>query len=573
MGKNKTILSLSVLAFVFGAAITSCGPTSNPTSTPDPTSEPTVSLPDPFVSDVESNLEIDTDYVEHSKTYSGGEYSYDVSKWYVNDLDEVPLPDPHVLYDDGKYYITGTSDTGGARIADIYVTEDFNYFEYKGKIYDPTLYNGWEQSNPAIYAPELYCFDGVYYLYYSAISKHDGIRYNSVVKSDSPLGPFEPIVTDEVDGLNNPLFVHGSRTALDSTIFVDSDGKMYMYYSVAYKGQYIAGVEMENPYTAKWDTYKELVFPGTIDSESEEKVLEWECYRGTHIAEAPYMIKSNGKYFLTYSVNGCWNKYYNVCYAVGDSPLGNFEKPYTEGQLWTNLILGYPGPRDSEDLVYKQWSGFASGTGHHCFFNIGDQIMIGYHAHRNRDWNSDSQFTQRYFAMDYLYFHEDGTPYVNGPTWSPTPLPYEISGYKNIAPNATIRVENIEKPEMLNDEYIVDCYNLQGELEKESEIGKGLAYIELTFDKEYDIGGFAIYNTSDFEKYFADIKYVDFGNGNAVKDLTFLESQFTNFGREFVHPASAFTVEFNNEIKANKMTICFDLSYGGALNEIVILGN
>ena len=69
-----------------------------------------------------------------------------------------------------------------------------------------------------------------------------------------------------------------------------------------------------------------------------------------------------------------------------------------------------------------------------------------------------------------------------------------------------------------------------------------------------------------------NIKYVDFGNGNAVKDLTFNEAKFINLGYEFIHPMSAFTVEFNNDIKATKMTICFELSYGGALNEISILG-
>ena len=573
MAKNKTILCLGVLAFVFGTALTSCGPTSNPTTpTTEPSTEPSVSVPDPFVSDVESNLVMDEDYVEHSKTYGDGKYSYDPAKWYVNDLDKVPLPDPHVFYEDGKYYITGTSDTGNARFLDMYVTEDFNYFEYKGKIYDPANYKGWEANPALLYAPEVYCFDGVYYLYYSAISRHDGVRYMSVVSSNNILGPYAPIVNDEVDGLNNPLFVNGTRTALDATIFTDTDGKMYMYYSVAYRGQYCAGVELENPYTAKWDTYKELVFPGPVSTEETEKLLDWECWRGSDIAEAPYMIKSQGKYYLTYSVNGCWNKYYNVCYAVSDTPLGNFVKPYREGELWTNLLLGYPGPKESDDLVYNQWSGFASGTGHHCFFYIGDQIMIGYHAHRNRDWNSDSDFTQRYFAMDYLHFDKDGVPYVNGPSWSPQPLPEAISGYKNIAPNATIRSENITQPEVLNDQYIVDCYNLPGELEKEATIGKGLAYVELTFDKEYKVGGFSIYNTSNYNNAFFDIKYVDFGNGNAVKDLTFNEAKFINLGYEFIHPMSAFTVEFNNDIKATKMTICFELSYGGALNEISILG-
>ena len=68
----------------------------------------------------------------------------------------------------------------------------------------------------------MYCFDGVYYLYYSAMDDSNR-RHNSVVKADNPLGPYEPIVNDVVDGLNNPVFFD-SRTVLDSTIFVDDNG-------------------------------------------------------------------------------------------------------------------------------------------------------------------------------------------------------------------------------------------------------------------------------------------------------------------------------------------------------------
>lgn len=568
MKNNKLILSAVFLASLLGIA--SCGPTSQPTT--EPSTEPPSSEPEPFVEDVESRFEEGYDYIEHSKTWKKGKYSYDPSMWYVNDLTEVPLPDPQVYHEDSTYYIVGTSDNGGARYIEMYSTEDFNTYKREGIVYNSSDYQGhWEADNPAVYAPELYCFDGVYYMYYSAVSKADGIRYNSVVKADSVLGPYEPIVTDEVDGLSNPLFVNGKRTALDSSIFVDDDGKMYMYYSIAYNGQYIGGVELKNPYTADWSTYRDLIFPGTISTTSTDKVLEWECYRGNHIVEGPFMIKSNGKYYLTYSANGCWNKYYNVCYAVSDSPLGDYVKPYTEGQIWTNLLMGYPGTNDSESEVYKQWSGFASGTGHHCFFNIGDQVMVGYHAHKNRDWNGGS-FTPRYFALDYLYFDEEGVPYINGPSWSPQPLPEAISGYKNIAKGATIRTENVVNAEALTNDYIVNYYNLPGEDQKETQLGNGYSYIELTFDKEYSIAGFAVFNSVFYSKAVFDIKYVDFGNKNACKDLSFLEQAFTFENKQFIFPNSAFTVEFIEGVKSNKVTLCFDLENGGAINEIVVLG-
>ena len=565
MKKSNKVLMLGALGIVLGLGVVGCGPT-------NPTSEPTLP-PEPFKSEVESNLEHEVDYIEHSQTYSKGKYEYDQSKWYINDLDEVPLPDPHVYVENGVYYITGTSDRSNGRDIDVYSTTDFNTYKFEGVVYNPANAGSkWENAAPQIYAPEIYKFDGVYYCYYSAFDAA-GRRYNSVVQADNVLGPYKPIVNDVIDGVNNPVFDYGIYSVLDATVFVDDDNEMYMYYAVSGSDcQYSVGVKLKSPYEADWDTYKELVKPGEFSSENHVKTHTWENPRYYPIAEAPYMIKSNGKYYLTYSVNGCWNKYYMVCYAVSDSPLGNFEKPYAKNVYWSNLLIGYPGTTLKTSTIWKQWSGFASGIGHHCFFNVGDQTMIAYHAHRNRDHDSETEYTQRYFALDYIHFDGEGTPYANGPTWSLQPLPEGISGYKNIAQNATIRTENVTGEEKVVDNYIVDCYNLPQEKGKEAELGSGYSYIELTFDKAYEIGGVAIYNSASYEPAIYDIKYVDFGNGNAIKDLTFNERGLMNGGTEFVFPVSAFTAEFSKQFTSNKMTICFDLSYGGQINEIIVLG-
>ena len=563
----KKALFLNSIIFALCITITGC---SNP-STPSVTTQPSVEEPttaETFKEDVESNFTHIDDYLEHSLAHNGRDFDYDPYMFYVNNLNKLPLPDPHVFEDNGTYYITGTSDRGQCKVIDCYVTTDFIDFELE-IIYNPADYNGWEHSDPGLYAPEFYKFGDDYYLYYSAKDK-SGKRYNSVVVADNPIGPYEPIVNDEVDGLNNPLF-KDCGIGLDSTIFVDDDGKIYMYYSAVKGLQLCSGVELESPYKAKIETLKDLVYPGEVSTTNREKLLTWEVMRSGDIAEAPFMLKSNGKYYLTYSVNGCWNKYYNVCYAVSDSPLGDFVKPYEEGKIWTNLLMGYPGLKEGTEEIEDQWRGFASGTGHHSFFKIGDQLMIGYHAHQNRDWNSNGQFTPRYFAMDYVHFDKDGVPFINGPTWSPQPLPEALSGYKNIAQNATIRTQNVTNEEALTDNYIVDCYNLD-DINKEVKLGAGRSYIELTFDKPYRIGGFAIYNSGFYDNAIYDVKYIDFGNSQAIKDLTFFEEQFVNQNTEFIFPNSAFTGELYSKVETNKIVISFDLAEGGNINEIVILG-
>ena len=535
-----------------------------------------------YPENVDTNLVENVDYVDHAMTYDGKKFEYNEDMWYVNELKAVPLADPHVYYEDGKYYIVGTTDRDTS-VVDCYVTEDFVTYKKHMAVYDAKSYDGWEHDeNPQVYAPELYCFDGVYYMYYSAMDKGqtdpDGIsrRRNSVVVAANPLGPYEPLQNDEVDGLAAPIFLDQNVKfgVLDITVFVDDDKQMYMYYSVATnENQHIVGVKMNSPYEVDWSTYKALVIPGALNSSNSIlKPLTWEMFRdGTPIVEAPYLIKSNGKYYMTYSVNGCWDKFYNVCYAVSDSPLGVFEKPYQSNSTWTNLLLGFPGTNISNSTVNSQWSGFASGTGHHCFFNVGDQVMIGYHGHENRAGNN-GRYEERYFALDYLYFDENGVPFCNGPTYSIQPLPKDISGYFNIAPLAEVKSRNVTNDKAINDNYIVDCYNLKGEEEKEVTLGTGYSFIELKFDRTYEIGGIAIYNSAFYEKLLSEIVYIDFGNGNVVQYPQFAYEKYVNEEKQFIFPNSAFTIEFLNTFDADHVVICVNSAAAAALNEIIVLG-
>ena len=198
--------------------------------------------------------------------------------------------------------------------------------------------------------------------------------------------------------------------------------------------------------------------------------------------------------------------------------------------------------------------------------------MIGYHAHQTRNHNNELKWCKRVFAFDYVHFDANGTPFVNGPTYSVNPLPEAISGYKNIAENATVKSENVKNAAAVNDNYIVDCYNLSQEAGKEVELGAGYAYIELEFDQEYEIGGIAIYNSAYYDKYIPEVKYIDFGNGNAVHYATFATDIYVNDDAEFVFPNSAITVEFTTSFTANKVVLCFNLEYASQINEIVILG-
>ncbi len=525
-------------------------------------------------------LKENIDYIDYSALSSEGKIENYSSKWLYNEL-SVPLADPYVYAENGVYYIYGTTDRTIGSTIDCYTTRDFKEYTHHPDVYEPR-YGSWEkvgENNALIFAPELIKYDGAYYLSYSNWAQNDGVRYISMAKSSSPTGPFLPIKEYNsqgayINGYSAPLFNNNPTgiDVLDQHYFFDGDD-IYVYYSVYHDGdcEYIVGVKMIDILTPDWSTYKILIRPGQISPEDTSAPLTWETYVSWFpVVEAPAMIKSpNGKYYLTYSVNHYPYRYYSVCYAYSDSPLGDYVKPYTPGEEWSNLLFGYAGPKEGD--VYEDWKGFMSGCAHHCFFKVGEQWMIGYHGHKNRGLDTSTSWVARAFAVDYMYFDEQGVPYGEGPTYSLQFSPESISGYKNIAPLASLQTENIEYPTNLNDGYIVSHHHLfQKYYLKESVLGKGYSYVVLDFGKEYHIGGISIYNSSKYENIVKQVEYINFLNDNVIFKPKFPLAYY-DVTKAFVNPASAINIELK-DIVASKAVICFRLGSAAQINEIRVYG-
>ena len=501
----------------------------------------------------------------------------DYSKYFYNKNYALNMPDPFVLKEGDTYYIYGTTDRLGSNGVDCYSTQDFHTFTCHKNIYE---FEGWVKG--AIFAVEVYKFDDTFYMYYSA-NDENGKRALNVATSTSPTGIFKDYVGKDSHGndlnLKNNKWLEDSTiySPLDQTLLVDDDGKIYLYYSVYHTGyeQYIVGMEMSDPVTYDMSTRKVLVRPGKDSPELPDNDItlkyDWEIMRSFWVAEGPCVIKSpiNNKYYLTYTVNAYDEKAYTVCYAVSDSPLGDYHKKYDKDRNWSNLFFGYAGLSTKTNKVYKQWAGFHSGTGHHSIFKAGDDYMIVYHGWKNRG-NPDN-FDGRDTFIDRVYFNKDGEPYTVGPTYSPQPLPKGISGYENVALKAQILTENVENENSLIDNYIVEHYQLKGEEEKEATLKKGKSYIKLTFDKEYSLGGFLIYNSAFYSKIASNIEFINFKNGNAIFDAVFSE-ELINDETEFVYPSSGFAFDFPTDIKASEMIICVNCSEPVCLNEIYVMG-
>ena len=503
---------------------------------------------------------------------------YDYSKFFYNENHSLLMPDPFVLEDNGTYYIYGTTDRVGSNGVDCYSTLDFHTYTSHKNIYN--LGVGWVKGG--IFAVEVYKIGEKYYMYYSA-NDVNGNRALNVAVSNSPTGLFVDYVGKDANGndidlVNNKWLTDPSLYApLDQTLLIDDDGSLYLYYSVYHSGyeQYIVGMNMLDPVTYDMSSRKVLVRPGKDSPELPDNDItlkyDWEIMRGFWVAEGPCVIKSpiNHKYYLTYTVNAYDEKAYTVCYAVSESPLGDYHKPYDPDRNWSNLFFGYAGLSNRASKVYKQWAGFHAGTGHHSIFKTGNDYMIVYHGWKNRG-NPDS-FDGRDTFIDRVYFDKDGVPYTVGPTYSPQPLPEAISGYKNIALDAQILTENVDNDAALIDNYVVEHYQLKGEENKESTLKAGTSYIKLTFDKEYSIGGFLVYNSAFYKKLTTNIEFVNFKNGNAIFDC-YLPDGLVNDETEFVFPSSGFAFDFVEDIKASEMIICVKTSEEVRLNEIYVMG-
>ena len=220
-----------------------------------------------FTNKIEANLVEGEDYIDHEKLYGTKDLEYNKSMWYINNLDKVPLPDPHVFEEDGKYYIVGTNDAGQCKYVDCYYTTDFVTFEFASKIFNPATYNGWEnKENPTIYAPEIFKVDGYYYMYYSAKENTKaGTRRNSVVRSENVLGPYEPIIEGDINGQEAPLFNYDVNRGLDTTLFIDDNCDISIN-----EDQNVIVIAEKVSEKAEWTSYK-----GAMQTNWELHVIYW----------------------------------------------------------------------------------------------------------------------------------------------------------------------------------------------------------------------------------------------------------------------------------------------------------
>ncbi len=264
----------------------------------------------------------------------------------------VELADPFVLYHDGVYYAYGTRSAEGILV---YTSSDLESWTLADNGRNGlALHKDDVYGNKQFWAPEVYCIDDQFIMYFSA-----ELRICAAT-SNSPLGPF-------IQKEKKPMFVTlpgdettdrlGPKFCIDNHLFIDDNGKPYIYFVRAMDGLNVWIAELEDDYM----TIKEGTVQHCMSSATDEG--NWEAI-WPRVNEGPFVNKHNGTYYMTYSANSYESPDYALGYATAPHPKGPWVKHPS------NPILRRVG-----DLV---------GTGHHGNFVDKDgNLRIAFHSHKN----------------------------------------------------------------------------------------------------------------------------------------------------------------------------------------------
>jgi GH43 family beta-xylosidase len=241
--------------------------------------------------------------------------------WSQQNIDNPVLPgvaDAGVMKYNGRYYIGGVHTLG-----DFYVST--NLLDWGKPVHVVSMNNDWATpfgvGNEQIHANDMHYINGVFHLYWSV--NYWGNERNIVhivhAEANNPLGPYTEPVKDR--WLDNRIDPH---------LFIDDDGKMYLYMVKFTDGNTIWARPMLNP--ATFDGEPNYIFASLNGS--------WETL-DNRVEEGPWVIKYRNRYYLMYNTNHTSTGWGNYMLGVAEasSPLGfNHGNKYSYPVVKSNQI-------------------------------------------------------------------------------------------------------------------------------------------------------------------------------------------------------------------------------------------
>jgi xylan 1,4-beta-xylosidase len=313
-----------------------------------------------------------------ARTVTNGESAAGAGLWLLERKEQFrELADPTALWHEGKWYLYPSVDMAWVS-ADNGATWQHHPLNVRDVGYAPTVVK----------------HRGKFFLMAS-----DSVLYSS----DSALGPFT-----EVGRIQIPR-VAGMPGFTDPMLFSDDDGRLLFYWGCTREGG-IWGAELDaaNP-TKPLTTPKELI-PFDPITYPWEAVGDWNQNTTAGWVEGSWMVKHDGKYFLTFSAAGTQNRTYAMGCYMASSPLGPFT-PQKRNPFFRNV------------------DGLLTGTAHGCIVSGPEDRLWTIYTIRA----GVAHGFERRLGMDRVEIDTNGELYVPTATSLPQWLPGKIPAGQNSA--------------------------------------------------------------------------------------------------------------------------------------------
>ena len=252
------------------------------------------------------------------------------------------LADPTIFLWQGKYYAFGTNSDDGIPA---YTSTDLLNWKAIESNNGFALKKGDGFGSKGFWAPQVFHYKGKFYMAYTA---NENI---AIATSDQPYGPFTQL---------NKLSLPAPVKQIDPFVFIDDDGKKYLYHVRLQSGNRIYGARLHDDFSGiDTSTLKECI----------SATEQWENTANAKwpVTEGPTVIKKSGRYYMFYSANDFRNPDYAVGMAVSDHPLGPWVK-YKGNPVLSRKQTGYNGTghgdlfRSAEGKVHYVFHVHQSGT-------------------------------------------------------------------------------------------------------------------------------------------------------------------------------------------------------------------
>jgi xylan 1,4-beta-xylosidase len=262
----------------------------------------------------------------------------------TDDSTGIFLADPTITADKKIFYLYGTAGRGAFGGFPVYISKDLKSWKLSDLNSGYALTKGSSFGEKGFWAPQVFFYKNKWHMAYVA---NENI---AIAESNSPAGPFTQTVKEPLEA---PV------RQIDPFVFVDDDGKVYLYHVRLVGGNKIFVAEMNDDLSSiKPETLKECI----ITSEPWENTAN----AAWPVTEGPSVLKHKGVYYLFYTANDFRNPDYAVGYATSPSPFGPWTK-YGANPILSKNLLGI------------------NGTGHGDFFTSGTVLYYVFHTHNAAD--------------------------------------------------------------------------------------------------------------------------------------------------------------------------------------------